>query len=185
MNSYPYKQPISISIHTNQTNIKIQSTIAASIVRMIVFIQATAVNYDPHADFECTPPSPFSSLSTSSQTNPQPQSSAPPDSTGPSSNPASALSPPVYPPNTDCSTHPAYNPSSLPYNPPSHCAPCDPARNIPANATRTIHSVICTHVVWIRRWNRGRRPMEARRRILLRMRRGRRGMRGRGSWRGD
>ncbi|KAJ8070211.1 hypothetical protein OCU04_000597 [Sclerotinia nivalis] len=31
-------------------------TIAASIVRMIVFIQATAVNYDPHADFEfiCT-----------------------------------------------------------------------------------------------------------------------------------
>ncbi|TGO44540.1 hypothetical protein BCON_0501g00010 [Botryotinia convoluta] len=35
---------------------KPQSTIAASIVRMIVFIQATAVNYDPHADFEfiCT-----------------------------------------------------------------------------------------------------------------------------------
>ncbi|KAA8576823.1 hypothetical protein EYC84_006871 [Monilinia fructicola] len=31
-------------------------TIAASIVRMTVFIQATAVNYDPHADFEfiCT-----------------------------------------------------------------------------------------------------------------------------------
>ncbi|ESZ99267.1 hypothetical protein SBOR_0308 [Sclerotinia borealis F-4128] len=31
-------------------------TIAASIVRMIVFIEATAVNYDPHADFEfiCT-----------------------------------------------------------------------------------------------------------------------------------